>query len=430
MSKLAIKGGARVRTSPFTRWPIHDEAEVRAVTDVVRSGSWGGYPMPNTHAKAFAEAFAAHHHCKHGQAVANGTVSLEIALQAMGVEPGAEVVVPAYTFEATASCALFSGCAPVFVDVKASDYTIDPAAIEAAITPRTQAIIPVHLACRVADMDAIAKIAAKHKLRVLEDCAHAHGAMWNGKGVGSLSDGGSFSMQSSKLMTAGEGGIVITNDDAVMDGMFVLTNCGRQRPGCQKDFLAVGHNYRISDLQAAILEVQLRRLPEQHAKRNANMGVLDEGLPKIPGLSTLYRDPRLTTQAAYQYVFKYDAAAFGGLSRDAFVVALNHEGIPCDGLFYECLPQSPILVMDEKRYPAWGASKRDYHCPVSARAAYEEAVWLPHQMFLGERKDAEDVLEAIAKVAANAADLIGFDHPDLAMAGTSRLKRTELQIKK
>lgn len=430
MSKLAIQGGSKVRTKPWTKWPIHDEEEVKAITEVVREGEWGGYPMPNTRAKRFAEAFAAAQDCKHGQCVVNGSVSLEITLQAMGVEPGAEVIVPAYTFEATASAALFSGCAPVFVDVDPETYTISPEAIEAAITDRTQAIIPVHLACRIADMDAVMAIARKRGLRVLEDCAHAHGAKWNGKGVGSLSDAGSFSMQSSKLMTSGEGGMIVTNDDKVMDGVFALTNCGRQRPERVSEVQVIGHNYRLSDLQASLLEVQLRRLPAQHERRNRNIALFEKSLGQIPGLSLLKKDPRITNMAAYQYVFKYDPAEFDGLSRDSFVVALNEEGVPCDGLFYEALYNSPMFKMDEKRYPAWAKSWRKYDCPNAWRAAYEEAVWFPHQLFLGDEADVAILVEAVQKVAANAKDLIGFDHPAITIAKTSRLKRTELQTAK
>ncbi len=430
MSKLALQGGPKVRTKPWTQWPMHDDREVKAVAQVVKSGSWGGYPMPNVHAKRFAEAFAKAHDCKFAQCVANGTVSLEIALEAMRVEPGAEIIVPAYTFEATAAAALFNGCAPVFADIDPTTYTISSDAIEAAITPKTQAILPVHLACRIADMDAIGRIAKKRGLKILEDCAHAHGGKWNGKGVGSLGDAGSFSLQSSKLMTSGEGGVVTTNDDKIMDYLFALTNCGRQRPGGSLSAQVIGHNYRLSDLQAAIAEIQLKRLPAQHKRRNKNMEILDAGVPQIPGLSTLRKDPRITAQAAYQYVFKYNAEAFGGLHRDAFVVALNAEGVPCDGQFYESLDVSPLFKMNAKRYPAWAASRRTYDCPHAKRAAYEEAVWIPHHIFLGSRDDTKQVLEAIHKVADHAKDLIGFKHPEIELAKVSRLKRSELQVKK
>lgn len=406
---------------------MRDDNEEKAILDALRNGDWGGYPLPNVCSKAFAEKFAKMHDCEFGLCVMNGTVSLEIALQAMRVEPGAEVIIPAYTFEGTASAALFAGCVPVFVDVDPETYCIDPKAIEAAITPKTQAIIPVHLAMRFADMDAINAIARKHGLRVLEDCAHAHGGKWNGKGAGSLGDAGSFSFQSSKLMTAGEGGIVIGNDPKILDGLVVLTNCGRQRPDRAHEFVSIGHNYRMTDLQAAILNVQLTRLESQLEHKNGNMAVLDQELPKIPGLSTLRRDPRITRQAAYQYVFKYDPAGFGGLPRGAFIAALNAEGVPCDGQFYEAVYNSSIFHMDAKRYPAWAARGCDFDCPVSMRAAYEESVWLSHHLFLGPREDATQIVEAIRKVATEHKSLIGFEHPSIERQSMSRAKRAQLE---
>ncbi|HVR30636.1 MAG TPA: DegT/DnrJ/EryC1/StrS family aminotransferase, partial [Thermoanaerobaculia bacterium] len=245
-----------------------DEAEEQAVLAALRGGEWGGFPMPNRHAARFADTFARFHDCDYGLCVANGTVSLELALEAAGVEPGAEVVVPAYTFEATAAAVLFAGCVPVFADVLPDTYCLDPAALEAVATPRTQAVVPVHLAMRFADLDRIGEIAARHGLAVIEDCAHAHGGQWRGRGAGSWGVAGSFSFQSSKLMTAGEGGIVVTRDAAVLDRLFALANCGRQRPGRRADTPVVGHNYRMTDLQAAILEVQLSRLEQQHELRN------------------------------------------------------------------------------------------------------------------------------------------------------------------
>lgn len=430
MSKLAIQGGTPVRTKPWTKWPMHDEKEEKAVLDCVRRGDWGGFPMPNLYAKRFTEAFAKYHDCEFGQLVCNGTVSLEIALQAMGVEPGAEVIVPGYTFEGSAAAILFAGCSPVFVDVEADTYTLDASLIEAAITDRTQAIMPVHLAMTICDMDRIKEIAAKHGLTVLEDCAHGHGGKWKGKGTGSLGQAGSFSFQTSKLMTAGEGGIVITNDPKIMDGLYVLTNCGRQRPDKVHEFNAIGHNYRMTDLQASILEVQFTRLPAQLEHKNANMAILDAELPKIDGIGTLRRDPRITTQAAYQYVFRYNPEAFGGLPREAFVAALNAEGVPCDGQFYEAVYNSPIFHMDAPRYPAWAQTGCDADCPVSWRAGYEEAVWLSHHLFLGGKADIAEMLEAIKKVCSQAESLIGFEHPAIHKQSLSRAKRAELEAQR
>ena len=198
-SRLALLGGTPVRTAPWPQWPARGPDEERAVLAALREGDWGRLPRCRTNARAtFAAAFADRHDCEHALCVANGTVSLEVALQAMGVEPGAEVIVPAYTFEATASAALFSGCVPVFADIDPDTWCIDVGSAAALITERTQAIVPVHLAMTIADLDAIGKLAETHGLAVLEDCAHAHGARWRGRGVGSWGDAGSFSFQTSK----------------------------------------------------------------------------------------------------------------------------------------------------------------------------------------------------------------------------------------
>ena len=306
-SRLALLGGTPVRTHPWPQWPARGQEEQRAVLAALRDGDWGGFPLPNEHSATFAADFAERHDCEHALCVANGTVSLEVALQAMGVEPAAEVIVPAYTFEATASAALFAGCVPVFADIDPDTWCIDVEAAASLVTERTKAIVPVHLAMTVADLDAIGELAARHGLAVLEDCAHAHGARWRGRGVGSWGDAGSFSFQTSKLMTAGEGGIVTTSDDAILDRIHALVNCGRQRPNAAEAIPVIGHNYRMTDLQAAILEVQLGRLDRQHEIRAVNARHLRAAIEDIDGLTNLRIDDRVTTQAIYQFVFRFDS---------------------------------------------------------------------------------------------------------------------------
>jgi dTDP-4-amino-4,6-dideoxygalactose transaminase len=423
--QLAIQGGAPVRSAPWPPWPRWDEGEERAVLDALRGGEWGGFPMPNHHAGRFAEAFARLHDCEHGLCVANGTVSLEIALEAAGVEAGSEVVVPAYTFEATAAAVLFAGCVPVFADVTPDTYCLDPAAFEAAIGPRTRAVIPVHLGMRFADLDAIGAIAERHHLVVIEDCAHAHGGQWRGRGAGSWGIAGSFSFQTSKLMTAGEGGIVVTNDAGVLDRLFALANCGRQRPGRAADTPVIGHNYRMSDLQAAILEVQLGRLEAQHERRNRNVARFERALGAIDGLEPLAADPRITRQAAYQIVLRYSTQRFDDLPREALVAALEAEGVPCEAHFYDALTRSSLLTPDPNRFPAWAERSRAGQpaCPNAERAAYEEAVWLPHYLFLGDDRDVDQIVEAIAKVRRHANDLHGFEHASIARHRQARTRR-------
>lgn len=425
-AELALLGGTPVRSNPWPQWPARGPDEERAVIAALREGDWGGFPLPNERAATFARAFAERHDSAHALCVANGTVSLEVALQAMGVEPGAEVIVPAYTFEATASAALFAGCVPVFADIDPDTYCIDVGAAEALVTERTQAIVPVHLAMTVADLDALGALGEKHGLVVLEDCAHAHGARWRGRGVGSWGDAGSFSFQSSKLMTSGEGGIVTTSDDAILDRLHALVNCGRQRPGAAEPATAIGHNYRMTDLQAAVLEVQLGRLDRQHEIRAANASRLHAAIEDINGLTNLRIDDRVTTQAIYQFVFRFDGDAFAGLDRDTFVAALQAEGVPCDGRFYESLPASELLRPDPARYPAWSAALEKAptpDCPNAERAAYRESVWLPHQLLLGTTAEVDDIVEAVRKVQRGAAGLAGLKNVEVERLKLARSAR-------
>jgi dTDP-4-amino-4,6-dideoxygalactose transaminase len=414
-------------------WPQFDEREKRAILDVLESRNWGGYPFPNKLAELFSQRFAAHQDAKHALCAANGTVTLEIALKALGILPGDEVIVPAYTFEATAAPVLRLGAIPVFVDVLPDTYCIDSTAAAEAVTSRTRAIIPVHLAMNMADMDAITKVAARHDLKLVEDCAHAHGAKWRNKGAGSIGDAGSFSMQTSKLMTAGEGGALTINDDEVFELCQSYVNCGRASQTDRFGHRILGFNYRMTEFQAAILLAQLERLPEQTELRSARAAVLSEGLSKIPGITLLKRDARLTTQAIYQFVFRYDAAAFGGAERDRFVAALEAEGIPCDGLFYEPVYRSALFHVDPKDFPGLlsnGTAELPWaktSCPVAERAAYLESVWLPHQLLLGGEEEVDQIVEAVAKIQANVDELLRADSVLIERKKMSRVERPSVE---
>jgi dTDP-4-amino-4,6-dideoxygalactose transaminase len=376
-------------------------------------------------AERFGAAFATAHDARHAFAVANGTIAIEMGLVAAGLKPGDEVIVPAYTFEASAAPVLRLGGVPVFVDVLPDTYCIDPEAAKAAITPRTRAVLPVHLAMCMTDMDAMAALAAKHRLRVIEDCAHAHGAKWKGKGAGSLGDAGAFSLQTSKLLTAGEGGVVTTSDDEIAERAESYANCGRASRTDRFGHRLLGYNYRLTELQAAVLLGQLEKLPAQTALRARRAERLSRGLAAIPGLVLLRPDPRQTTQAFYHYVFRYDAAAFGGASRDRFVAALEAEGIPCDGLFYEPVYRSTLFDVDPADFPALGGRLpwESTLCPVAEKAAFEESVWLPHRILLGTEKDVDSVLEAVAKIRASVDDLRTAEHRLVGLKSMSRAQR-------
>jgi dTDP-4-amino-4,6-dideoxygalactose transaminase len=429
MTQLALRGGVPVRTTPFTAWPIYDEREANVLQQVLNSRNWGGYPCPNDLAREFGSKFAAAHSALYGVAVANGTVSLELALQAAGIGPGDEVIVPAYTWEGTAAAVLYAGATPVFVDVDPNTYCLDTTLIEAALTLRTRAIIPVHLGFRFAEMDALMSIAEKHNLFVLEDCAHAHGGQWNGRGAGSIGHAGSFSFQTSKLMTAGEGGIVITSDIDLADQVIRLTNCGRPARRASKPNPMLGHNYRMTEFQAGILLAQLERLDEQTLLREQRTQRLEAGLQNIAGIELLPRDPRITRQASYHYVFKFHCEAFHGIHRNAFVAALNAEGIHSDGRFYEAVYLSSLFEFAAARFPGWATQKRTFDCPVAVRAGYEESVWLPHQIFLGSEQDVDDVLTAIEKISQHAAELAGYDDERIRVQALSRAQRALLESK-
>ncbi len=302
MSELALFGGGKTRTAAYPSWPVHDERDVEAVAEVLRSGNWGGFPYPGPQTQRFLDAFVRMHRGQYAVAVMNGTLTMEVALRAAGIGWGDEVLVPAYTFQATASAPMMAGAIPVLVDIDPYTFCMDPKAIEAAITDRTRAIIPVHIASQMADMDAIMAIAERHDLIVIEDAAHAHGAMWSGKGAGTLGHFGSFSMQSTKIMTAGEGGVLLCRSQEHAWRAASIIDCGRPHDPAGEIYTQ-GGNYRMTELQAALLNVALERFPAQAQLREQAANYLDESLSEIEGVRVLQRDSRHEKRALYRYIF-------------------------------------------------------------------------------------------------------------------------------
>jgi len=357
-------------------------------------------------------------------------VAIQAALKAIGIRPGDEVLAPAYTWEGTVGPVLLLNAVPVFVDIDPDTYCMDAKQIEKAITPRTKAILPVHLGMRFADMDEILRIASKHKLKVIEDCAHAHGGMWKGKGAGSMGDLGAFSFKSSKLITAGEGGAVITNNLEYMELVQSYINAGRASVTDNFHHRIIGFNYRLGEFQAAVLCAQLERLPKQGKVREQNMKRLQSKLGNTPAIGLLPPEPRITRLAPYGYVLKYFSRKANDIPRAAFVAALQLEGVPCDGLFYEPVYKSSLFPLDPVDFPAlsWQREKpldlrSMYSCPEAERAAYHEAVWFPHQLFLGDKEDTDAIATAIHKVLDNIEELRGFEHKAIRNQGLSRADR-------
>ena len=395
---LALHGGPKEVTRDFS-WPVYDHSEIQAVTDVVASGKWGN-PDCGDLVEKFEKEFAAFCGSKYAVTCVNGSVSLRLALIACGVKPGDEVIVPPYTFITTASSVIECNCVPVFVDIHPETYNMDPAKIEAAITPRTKAIIPVHFGGLACDMEAILAIAKKHNLRVIEDAAHAHGAEYKGKKLGSIGDVGSFSFQSSKNLTSGEGGIVITNDDELYAMMHSLRNVGRIEGGQWYDHYNPGCNYRITQMQAALLSKQLERLGEQTKRRNENGLYLNELLKDIEGISPLARTEAITMHCYHIYIFKYDASRFGGLPKNQFAEMLAAEGVPSFRGYPHPLYKQPLF--QNKNFMCYAipetADYSNVFLPVAEQACSTDAVWILQHAMLGEKEDMVAFAAAIKKI--------------------------------
>jgi dTDP-4-amino-4,6-dideoxygalactose transaminase len=430
MGKLAITGGEPARKKRFDSWPIYTEKERQALEDVLTHHDWGGQPFPGKYSDAFGKKFAEFHTAKYGQAVNTGTVAIQAALKAIDIRPGDEVIVPAYTWEGTVGPVLLVNAVPVFVDVDPETYCLDAKLVEQAITPKTRAFLPVHLGMRFADLDVLIPLAAKHGIKVIEDCAHAHGGMWRGKGAGSIGDLGAFSFKYSKLITSGEGGAVITNNLEYFERVQTYINAGRKSVTDQFHHRIIGFNYRMGEFQAAVLGPQLERLPEQAQVRQTNMAYFESRMRGARGIGLLKPEPRITRLAPYGYVMKYFAEQVKDIPRAAFVAALQLEGIPCDGLFYEPVYRSSLFPLDPTDYPAlsWGRPKpldlrNMYQCPAAERAAYHEAVWFSHHLFLGGKENIDSIADAIFKVLENIEELRGLEHLTIKNQGLSRADR-------
>jgi dTDP-4-amino-4,6-dideoxygalactose transaminase len=336
--------------------------------------------------------------------VTNGTAALEAALRAAGVSYGDEVIVPPYTFVATASAVLLVGGIPVFADIDPETYCLDPAAAEAAITPRTKAIVPVHIAGNPADIDSLCAIAGRHGLTLIEDACQSHGGRLGGNPTGSLGDMGCFSFQSSKNINSGEGGAITTNDPELFERAWSFKNCGRTRGGEWYQHDVIGDNFRMSQFQAAILRAQLTRMEEWAERRAANGAYLCKGLTDIGGLVPQRTYDKVTRHGFHFILTRYQPEAFGGWSRERFLAALHAEGIPASRgyipLYNTGAVEKTTALLRQKLGLGEGSSPE---CPVTERACNVEAVWLLGQSpLLGPREDLDDVLAAVAKIRAAA----------------------------
>ncbi len=406
--KLALLGGVPVKSRPFPTWPQYDENEEKVLMDVLHSQIW--WRTPGKQTLEFEERFAAYQDAKYGIACTNGTAALEIAVAALGIGLGDEVIVPDFTFIATASAVLSVGAMPIFVDVDPDTYCIDPEKVETLITPRTKAIIAVHLAGHPADLDRLKEIALIHNLSIIEDSSHAHGSEWKGRKVGAIGSIGTFSFQASKLMTAGEGGMLVTNNEDLAIRIRAIHDCGRMPGQYFYSHYIYGSNYRMTEWQGAVLNQQLSRLDDQTALRTSNAAYLNKKLLEIEGIRPQALDKRVTHRGYYCYVFHYDKSAFAGLETKTFIKALNAEGIPTQDS-YPAVRKLDVFRNGEFRRRLSPDHARESfpflqaEYPITDDAAVN-TVWLQHRALLGTQEDTEEIVTAIKKIQKHAKELI------------------------
>ncbi|GII66809.1 3-amino-5-hydroxybenzoate synthase [Sphaerisporangium krabiense] len=360
----------------FPEWPQYGEEERAGLTRALEQGQW--WRVGGAEVSAFEREFADFHGAPYALAVTNGTHALELAVELLGIRPGEEVIVPAFTFISSSMAVQRLGAVPVPVDVLPDTYNIDPAAAAAAVTDRTRAIMPVHMAGFFSDMDALGKLATDAGVAILQDAAHAHGARWRGQRVGEFGSIAAFSFQNGKLMTAGEGGALLVPDRETYDEGFVRHSCGR--PPSDRRYLheTAGTNYRMNEFSGAVLRAQLARLPEQIARREANWPILRALLAAIPGVEPQGRDDRCDVVPHYMAMFRLPGITEE--RRNAVVDALVARGIPAFVAFrpiyrtdaFWSAPTEPLSVDDLAR-----------RCPTTEEIG-RDCVWLHHRTLLGD----------------------------------------------
>lgn len=414
INSAAICGGNPIVASRAPAWPVTEEWEIEQTAEVVRSGKWSWL---GPHEMAFSRDYADFIGTKHCLCMSNGTVTLQCALQAVGVEPGDEVIVPGMTWVATAQAAMDIGANVVFADIDPDTICLDPKAFEAAITPRTKAVIPVHLYGCMCDMDEIMRIASEHDIKVVEDVAHQQGSKWRDKRAGSIGHAGSYSFQQSKILTSGEGGAITCDDDDIYSVCFALKQVGwkpdMENPPASGEAPKLvggnhyGHNYRITEMQCVLLRAGLSRLEEQNRRREESAARIRKGLAELGGpLQAARRDPRVTTQAYYAMTLTFDAAKAGGLSRNHYKEALGAEGFPLLTT-YPPVYRSPLLNLYDSTSPIPyrdASIIQDYanlRLPGTERSADETAMLINHSLLLGDDEYIDQLLGAVEKVNLN-----------------------------
>ena len=408
-SKLAINGGTPIGRINAPTWPVYAPEDMRIIDDSFMSGKWGyNGPLEEKFSKQLCEFFDT----DYVVLVTNGTHALQLALEALEIGPGDEVIVPGVTWQATASACLSVNAVPVIVDISEKDFNISIDAIKSAITPRTKCIIPVHLYGRICDMDRISQIAKENNLKIIEDSSHQHGSVWKTAKTGTIGDIGVFSMQASKPLNTGEGGIIVTKKERLYYVLQSLKNCGKAyKPDSPSMHSG---NYRITEIQCAIGITQLSRLHEQIQKRDANAKYLDKLLTGIEGIDSLYRNPNITTQTYYHYSLYYNKEYWHGLNRENLKKAIEAElsnSIELQSA-YEPLNRNDLYNPLNKKTHKLNSEYIEQINPskinlsVSNKIYNENYIGLFHNFLLAEKTDMELFVDSFIKIKKNIHDLI------------------------
>jgi dTDP-4-amino-4,6-dideoxygalactose transaminase len=407
MAKLAINGGMKACTHRWPSWPIWGDDERVGLMNVLESGKW----WYGQRVQEFEALFAGFQDAQYGVTTTSGSTSLEVALRAMGIGPGDEVIIPPYTFVATAAAVIWVGATPVFADIEPLTLCIDPKSVAAKITPRTKAIIPVHLAGHIADMDRLRALAQRHGIVILEDACHSWGSQWKGQGSGAIGHCGAFSFQMSKNLSSAEGGIILTNDKELADTCRSLTNCGRTIGSPWYEHAMPGSNLRLTEFQAALLLAQFKRLEPHLVTRRKNALILNQRLAEIVGVKVFHDDPRVTRRAYHMYCFQIDPLRLG-ISRAQFLEALTAEGVPASGGYLVPLYQNPMFRPVEdgqtgarfRPQPGGPLDFSNISCPVTEHVC-QTVCWLGHVLLLADEPVIHAAADAIAKVCDNAGEI-------------------------
>jgi len=410
MSRLALLGGKPVfpKRHAWPGWPVIGNAEEQQLLGALRSGQWG---IGSPHTQQLVERFCRYTGAKYALPVNTGTAALELAVKTLGIGPGDEVIVPAYTFVASATCVLEVEGTVVFADIDPDTLNLDPAAVERLITGRTRAVIPVHFGGNPCDMARLKRICRAKGIPLIEDAAHSHGMFYRGKHAGTVGKCGCFSFQSSKNMNAGEGGMLITNNKALYELAWSYHSFGRLPGRAWYEHHTISWNDRITAFQSAVLLGQLERLESQTKKRFANGAFLNKALAQIPGHRPQKDgDASKGTRRSYHlYIWRCDPEAMG-IRKETYVEALRAEGVRASGGYGFPLQQHALFRERRfwHRHRLGGGPRRagepDYtktRTPVTS-AVCADAVWLSQSDLLAARRDMQGVVDAVAKVTENA----------------------------